>query len=207
MACSVAEGATNAVTTCPLSVKVQSRSVGKGFHCRASITITNTHDFPVWFVMAGAANNQLPYDGRLRNGSGWHTNDLFDAEAYDEGHGRVIIVSYYGTNAFMAILLPTRGQMRFDGFMFYSGTEPPRFVDFWEVKQLLVNGKTSLQDWMPFALDSSKDAHISGRIYSGQQVSLNFMHDNTAGAKPYPSEKVEYVKADVLEKYIVPLPE
>jgi hypothetical protein len=156
-----AAAATGLITTCPMSVKVESRSVGKGFHCRASVTITNSHDFPVWFVMAWAANELLPYDGTLGNGSGWRTNDLFEASAYDEGHGRVIIVSYYGTNDFKAILLPPRGQMRFEGFMFFSGREPPRFVDFWEVKRLLVNGKTSLQDWMPFSLESSKDTYIS----------------------------------------------
>ena len=205
MSCSSFAGPTNVVESCPMSVKVEARPNSKGFACRASITITNNHDFPVWFVMASYANDLLPYDGRLIS-SEWPKN-IFEAMAFDEGRGRVVIVTYYGTNDFNAILLPAGGQMVYDGFMFSSGSEPPRFVDVWEVKRLLVNGKTPVQDWMPFSLESSKDAYISDRVYSGRQTSLNFIHDSTPGAKPYPSEKVEYVKAEALRKYVVPLPE
>jgi len=126
--CSAAAGVTNVVTTCPMSVKVESRPNSKGFCCRTSITITNSHDFPVWYVMSWAANDLLPYDGRL-NSSEWPTNK-FEAMAHDEGHGRVIIVTFYGTNDFNAILLPPRGQFYSMDSIFFSGREPPRFIDF-----------------------------------------------------------------------------
>jgi hypothetical protein len=65
------------------------------------------------------------------------------------------------------------------------------------VSRLLVNGKTPLEDWIPYDVKSSRETVIEDRLYSGEQTILTWRHENhTKDPKPYPKEPVSIVVAD-----------
>jgi hypothetical protein len=73
------------------------------------------------------------------------------------------------------------------------------------VHSLKVNNKTPLEEWFPFSVENAKSAEVLGRIYSEKQKNLDFLHDHTPNAKPYPAEKVTSIKADPIERFVIDL--
>ena len=193
-----------AIDSSPIQVKVKGRTRGKNFVCDVDLAIENRHDFPVWFVFGYWGNELLPYDGDFS--SKYEGERPFDAAEYDEGKGRIVIVSHNGKDLFKAIFLPSRAKLHWGDFVIEDHASL-RFLDVWEVSSLKVNGKMPLEDWFPFSISSSKSAEVLGRMYSGKQKYLDWYHDQSRDAKPYPAEKVVSVKAIPIRRYVLDLPE
>jgi hypothetical protein len=172
--------------------------------CIVDLTLTNNHDFPVWFVLSHG-NRLLPYDGTFA-GRGKHSKIPFKADEYNEGKGSAICVYSFTDDYFNAFLLPPRGRLHFAGFVI-TDFHPLRFVDVWEVKSLKVNGKTNLEEWLPYPVMSSKTVEIAGSLESGRQQVLGVWSKKDPKAKPYPDEKPETLKADPIRRQVIPLPE
>jgi len=188
----------------PVQVRVKSRAEGKGYFCTVALALENRHDFPVWFVFADAGNQLLRYDGKF-SADDRYGKVPFEASEYNEGKGSAIFVNCFGDDGFLAVLLPAQGHFHFGGFSVEGGT-PLRFFDVWEVKSLKVNGKTPLQQWLPYPVSSSPSVGIAGGMYSGQQDNLKWLHERTPDAKPYPDEEVKTVIAEPIGRYVMPLP-
>jgi hypothetical protein len=183
-----------------ISAVVKGRDQGKGHFCTVDLRLKNLHDYPVWFLIS-KGNEVLRYDAHFYSDyrpDPMLTNKLpFGAEEYNEGRGSAIIVDHYGRNGFRAILLPAKGELRFQGFEVYA-FDPPRVIDIWEAKSLKVNGKTPLEEWLPYPVTSSTSVEIKGRMYSGKQRVLG--HDQ----KPQPTEEVKTIVCEPLSRQIVP---
>jgi hypothetical protein len=189
----------------PFEFRVTERYEGKGDSLSAAVKLRNRHDHPVWFVYAGHGNVLLPYNGKCKPSSSF-SEVPFEAEAYEEGKGKAVIVSVYGENSFHAVLLPPKATFSFVGFFIHS-RGPARFLDLWEVKSIRVNDKTPLEEWMPFDIASSESVTIAGRMGSGKQKVLGWHHRQQPNPKPYPDEKITTVNLEPIARYIVPLPD
>ena len=187
--------ATNASVQSLASIEVKSRGEGKGFGCMVTLTLTNRHDFPEWVMLSYWANEKLTANGKFLSTT--NSERPLQAEEYNAGTNRLVIVKHFGmgfgTNDFKAILMPARGSVAIEDFRLWSGRKTPQFFDVGEAKDLLVNGKTPLQEWLPYAVDSSPNVNILGG--NGASSSLDYKHDNTPGAKPFPAETVRFVQA------------
>lgn len=187
-----------------IQARVVERDKGKGHFCTVDLSLINPHDSPRWYLFPYSANQLFPYSGVLQAG----THELkvpFSASKYDEGRGSAIVITFGGDNSFIAIGLPPKGSMRFKGFVFWAN-DYIRFVDAWEVAEVKVNGKISLDDWFPFPIKSSQNVEIEGRLHSGKQTSLNWEHEQLfPKGKPFPKERVDKVIAIPVRRSIIVL--
>ena len=144
----------------PIQAKVKDRGQGKGCYLTVDLKLANNRGAPVWFVSALRGNQLLRHDGTFSGE--YDIRDIaFQADVYDEGSGAAILVNHFGKDSFRAILVPAEGRFHFGGYVI-DAQSPIRFVDVWEVRSLKVNGKTSLEDWLPYDVMSSASVEISG---------------------------------------------
>ena len=168
-----------------------------------ALSLTNEHDFPVWFVVAYWGNQALPSDGVYRLGD-WHDKP-FEAAAYDDGKGRAVVVGYFGSDGFNALLFPPHARITFENWVVDANTP----VHEWEVcqaKSLLVNGKTPLEQWLPYDVHSDRQAVISSGLHSANWRSLDFELERTGKSAAYPAGQIHFVKAELLGCFTLPAP-
>ena len=188
----------------PIQANVIDRDRGKGYFCTVDLTLTNNHDFPMWFVFADSSNELLRHDGRFS--SDYDVRRIqFGASAYQEGKGTAVVLSHYGADGFLAIRMPKKGRLYWAGFV-VSAPSPIRFVDVWEVRSLKVNGTTPLEKWLPYDVTSSASVELSGRMHSGNFQVLGGL-EGASESSPYFSELVKTVHADAIQRHIIQLPE
>jgi hypothetical protein len=173
------------------------------YGCTASISFTNTHARPIWFIMPSFANERFRETGIFNANTNWSNTSRLGADSYDQGHGQVVLVNLYTEDGFRAVLLPARGYVSFAKLVFES-REPCRAVDLWEADALLVNGTTPLQDWLPYQVVSSQEVCLSESLNSGLKV-LGYEYE--VGLKRYPTEQIRFLEAHSVARYVVPLPE
>jgi hypothetical protein len=139
--------------------------------CIVDLTLANYRDIPVWFLIS-SGNELLRYDGNFVSRRAHWPNPfdgkmeytskarlVFEATRYDGGNGTAIILRYGGDGGFHAVLLPPMARFHFARFDITT-RDPPRFIDVWEVKSIIVNGKNRLEQFLPFAVMSSKTVEI-----------------------------------------------
>jgi len=177
-----------------VSITLLERYKGKGHGATVDLIATNPTEQAAWLVIGYFSNERLPKTGNFL--SGRKNKEAFEASEYKEEKGSGIIVNHYGKDHFKAIFLPAKGSIRFKKFVLEDG----KFIrehEFMIVSRLLVNGKTPLEDWMPYDVKSSRETVIEGRLYSGDQEILSWHHENTTkDPKPYPKEPVRSIAVE-----------
>jgi hypothetical protein len=77
-------------------------------------------------------------------------------------------------------------------------------VDVWEVKDLLVNSRTPLQEWLPCKVESSSEADIMSSRLGGNYLPVE--RDKTSRTNPYPAETVQFIRATTIKRQNISLP-
>ena len=88
-----------------------------------------------------------PFDGKMEYTS--KARLVFEATRYDEGNGAAIILHYGGKDGFRAVLLLSIGPVSLRPLR-HCDARSPRFVNVWEAKSIIVNGKNRLEQFLPF---------------------------------------------------------
>lgn len=193
------QSASEKATVRPL-IELKSRTRGKLYFCNVSLSLENSHDFPVWFLLAFQGNQTLRRDRLFPVGT-WEGRP-FEAQSYDDRAGRAVLVSWFGENAFYAVLLPPRGTLQFKDYVI-EAIHPVEFYDICEVRNLSVNGELPLEKWFPFDVHSDSHSTISSGLNSGKSVSLDFVAER-AGTE-YPTVTVRSVNAELLHCFTIPI--
>ncbi len=126
----------------------------------------------------------------------------FSAKQYAKAGSVAVEVSYYSRDGFTAFLPPPGGTLDFDGFTRSGQGESPRRLQVWLASHVLVNGKTALQDWLPYSVKSSKEHRIARH---DDWDNLNYRHEHSPNPEPYPNESVRFVTIKPLKRYEVEL--
>lgn len=189
----------------PIRIEVKERKEGRSWHCILDLTLANNHDFSIWFVFAYRGDTLLRHDGNFS--AEYDIRAIpFDSTEYNEGKGSAIIVNHYGKDSFRAIQLPARGRFHFGGFVVDS-SGPIRFLDVWEVRSLMVNGVSPLQKWLPYSVTSSDSVEISAGMLSREPRIVSWDRKTSSNFTSYPDELAKTIKADVIRRHLIQLPE
>lgn len=115
---------------------------------------------------------------------------------------KVVLISFFGENSFQALRLPPKGTIKFDSFRLGSDSDMSE-IEVWEVRSLLVNGETPLEEWLPYGTLS--EATIYPIKYDeGRSLDIVLNQNTNSTRTDYPTEKVKFVTAKGLRKWKIP---
>ncbi|MFL5341885.1 MAG: WD40 repeat domain-containing protein, partial [Gemmataceae bacterium] len=175
----------------------------RAFHVK--LEMTNPGDKPIWLLL-GYYRDLLPsrtgkFTSEAADGQPQcFTGKYFDGEKKG-GQGKAIEISYIGGDGFRAFHLPPRSAMTFDDFAIESWSDI-KWIDVLEASELRVNGKTPLQEWLPYPTMSDQQVRIPANTDWGN---LDWDAKTLKSRTDYPNEKVEFVKPTVLTMRLIPI--
>jgi hypothetical protein len=169
----------------------------------ATLELRNRHDRPIWLLTRYYGDKPLPREGPFRRGP----DQPFGGQGYDGsakgGHGKAVEVHFLGDPPFRAFRLPAKGAVTFEGYTVEAWSDIAA-MEFWEVSSLLVNGRTPLEEWLPYPTACDGKALIPGGT---DWTNLDWDPARLASRTDYPKEPVRTVTAVVRKKWTVPLAE
>ena len=152
-------------------LKSEPTNKNQAFLATVDLKLSNSHDFPVWYLIS-AGNRHFRNDGNFScrcehwpdpfSGKSVYTQQakfVFEATKYDEGHGAAILLGYGADDGFRAILLPPKARFHLACLQFET-RDLLKFADVWEAKSIAVNGQTPLEQFLPYAVASSKGVEV-----------------------------------------------
>jgi uncharacterized protein (TIGR03067 family) len=166
------------------------------------LVLRNDREEPVWFVLPYYGDEPLRADGKFRNTGGFDRPleaDDYDGDRYG-GRGKAVKVTFLG-DGFHAFRLPPAGSLRLADYPIECWSDIRR-VEVWEVSELRVNGRTPLEDWLPYKTLSDGRTLIPFWARAG---GLDWDRARSRPRTDYPKEKVDFVSARVLKKWDLPL--
>ncbi len=172
------------------------------------LTLSNENDKPRWFLLPGSGDEPRPKIVVFRNDPNKPRSIDTDRPPslllYDGKRGMVAIgVGYFG---FSAVRLPAGCvfEMSDYGLLTHrSKTTDFTYTVFDEAEELLVNGKVSLEKWIPFDVGVFKEDKLPSGL--GTKATKEAVKANAAveNEKAHPREKVEYIEAKGLHRWTV----
>jgi hypothetical protein len=165
------------------------------------VRVTNRHPDSRWFVLR--YRDPLESSGKFNCYK--EEKHCFSAEQLwgDEKKqgASVVVIHFLGLEAFTALRLSKDADITLENYVMNTAEAVSDF-DVWEVDSLLINGKTPLQDWLPYPVMSDGVVHIGERPKS---VVLDWDKTLKTYRQDYPKEKVEFIAANVTRKWLVPV--
>lgn len=161
------------------------------------LTLVNPEDKPVWFVLPYWGDKPLPEKGVFSN-KNWK-DQPFGGKQFDGEGGSVVEVLMYGGDGFKAFRVPAKGQLELDGYTIDASKDIEEIVVM-EARELKVNGKTSLEKWLPYATTSGKEVKVALNI---DWKNLDWDAKRLGSRDDYPKEKVERVQAEGFRRWTV----
>jgi RNA polymerase sigma factor (sigma-70 family) len=166
-----------------------------------TLELTNTRDRPVWLVTRYWGDRPLTGSGKFLEQSDGKPR-MFSGDGFNGkrgGKGEAIRVAYVGN--FRAFLLAPKATVRFDRYTIESWNDVEQF-EVWEVSALRVNGRTALEKWLPYPTRTEGDVVIPAQTPPSE---LDWDPKTSQSRKDYPNERIEFVQADVIKKWLVPI--
>lgn len=169
------------------------------------LEIRNNHDRPIWFVFSYWIDDPPSIvDGKIaRPGNNQH---ILEGAGYDAakigGVGRMVIVTDVGH--FRAIHLPAGGTLRIEPFLVESW-KPIDAVDVWEIPDLIVNGATPVEKWLPYDTMSRSGTVIATKQRTADWDNLGWDPNISGHRKDLRKEKISFIAGNVLAHWRVPL--
>lgn len=167
----------------------------------ARVRLANPYNHFTWFLISDANERFRSTYFKCR----WtHSPVPFGATRYGQEGSEAVQVNYRSRDGFTAFLLPPGGTIDFDGFKQWGRGGSARRLQVWLASDVLVNGETRLQDWLPYSIESSQDSQVS-RDRLSERRNFNYRWEHTPNPKPYPNETVRFVRIQPMQRYEVNL--
>jgi len=166
-----------------------------GFAHDVRIILLNREDVPVWFIVPYRDESTFPPGVFPGNGS---SDPPFHSDRHDGEGGSAIEVYMSGAlpnGGFAAYRLPAKGRLElariYDARDFAAWEDIK--VNILETRELMVNGKTPLEKWLPYGTTSGANVKLG---YFDDPKSLDWDPATLKNRIDYPSEKVTEVRAE-----------
>lgn len=162
---------------------------GKGVRSYCNMRFENPRDTEVWILFPIGGDNRLPADGILKI----HDPRVLpiSSRRYFGKDGDIVLVCV--DEEFYALRIPAKGcveALRFTRFSFDALVD----IEVMETEQLLVNGKTPVEEWIPYPTISGKNVTIDFEETADADLNKDPQLPKKVAAK-YPNETVESVRA------------
>jgi hypothetical protein len=188
---------------CPASVSLIKMGPSKPplvFH-QLNVRLINRQRDVNWFVL----RYRDPLESTGKFGCYKEEKNCFSAEqSWEEGKTQgaaVVVIHFLGLEPFTALRVPAGADITLGNYIINTA-EPVSDFEIWEVESLLVNGKTPLEKWLPYPVLSDRLVHIGER---SKTAVLDWDKTNNNYRQDYPNEKVEFVIANAIRKWLVPV--
>jgi len=173
---------------------------------RVRLQIQNNNEYPMWYLMPYNGAIAMPDDGHFGAEPSLITdNKMIDARRYfgAEVGSQLIELLFTGqpNQHFRAFYLPAGGSLILSNYNIDCWQEADK-VEFWAVRQLLVNNKRALQDCLPYSVLSSSKITVRCDKETGCKPEPL---ENAGGQIQPPTEKINFIQAQKLSKYMVQL--
>jgi hypothetical protein len=173
---------------------------------RVRLQIQNNNDYPMWYLMPYNGAIAMPTDGRFAaDPSLVNDNKMIDARRYfgTEAGSQLIELVFTGepNQHFRAFYLPAGGSLLLSNYNIDCWQEADK-VEFWAVRQLLVNNKRELQDCLSYSVLSSPKITVRCDKEIGCKPEPL---ENVGGQIQPPTEKISFIQAQKVSKYMVQL--
>jgi hypothetical protein len=123
------------------------------------------------------------------------------AEGEGEHQPKTVVIHFLGRQTFTAIRIPEGGDISLSEYVMNTAEPVPEF-EVWEVDSILVNGKTPLQQWLPYPVMSDRLVHIKERP---KKTLIDWDVTRNTYRQDYPTEKVEFMAVHPIRKWLVPI--
>lgn len=124
------------------------------------------------------------------------------AETKSKRQAKMVIIRFLGSDSFAAIRIPEGGDLTHGEYIMNIEGSISEF-EVWEVDSLLVNGKTPVEEWLPYSVMSDRLVDIA--YPNLKATSLNWDATINDYRRDFPNEKVEFVTAHAVRKWLVPV--
>jgi hypothetical protein len=142
---------------CPAKIDiVKVRPLKRGSLIYASLSIKNESDKAKWFVFRQEADVRFPLDGRFDASKKMNAfaKRIYYGYTEDKNVAQALEVEFHRNNyfncGFRAFHIPPNGTLQIAKYEVTAYNGEPR-LELWVVDELLVNGETPLEKWLPFA--------------------------------------------------------
>ena len=178
------------------------------------LSVTNTHTHATWFITRYWGDHPLATNAPFRAASPWkrgyEIHNAYNGDPFG-GKGKFRSTRFIGASptgeqqhSFEAFLLPAGGTLRHDYFAVEAWSDIAH-LEIWEASQLLVNGKTPLEDWLPYEVVSSAETHIAQKPTWETMRDGAFQWKEGKGSTDYPVEQVTSIVPTVIFKHHIPI--
>lgn len=155
-----------------------------------------------WLLINNHPGDPLPESGIFDGDADFKNPISADEYSGERDQGKIVLIQFYGSEGFRAIRLPKQGKIKFAPFQLESFSDIS-VIEVWEVRALLINGKTPLEEWLPFNTASQATTH-SLKDRSGESRRLEFDQNTNQIRTDYPQEKVKFIEARGIRKWNIP---
>ena len=148
-----------------VSLELIERDEGKGHFATVDLAISNPTDKALWIVLPNCYNSRFPESGKFA--PDYNTfKEQFGASKFTENGKSAVIVHFYGEDSFDALLIPAKGKVRFTRYLLIEGRHPVKELNLMFTSDILINGKTPLEKWLPYDIKCNDKVVIKTHIFS-----------------------------------------
>ncbi|VTR96105.1 sigma-70 family rna polymerase sigma factor : RNA polymerase sigma factor, sigma-70 family OS=Singulisphaera acidiphila (strain ATCC BAA-1392 / DSM 18658 / VKM B-2454 / MOB10) GN=Sinac_6419 PE=4 SV=1: Sigma70_r2: Sigma70_r4_2 [Gemmata massiliana] len=166
-----------------------------------SLELTNTRSEPVWLLIRYSGDKPLPESGKFLATENIPQAFVGDRYAIAKGSetSEVVRVSFIG--GFQAFYLAPESTVRFDRYPIECWKDVDQ-IEVWEVPALRVNGNTVLEEWLPYRTKSDINVRVPA---DAPATNLDWDARTAKSRTDYPKERVEFVRAEPVRKWLLPI--
>ncbi|MDX2361857.1 MAG: hypothetical protein QNK23_13695 [Crocinitomicaceae bacterium] len=155
-----------------------------------------------WYIFPYYLNESLPEDGIFNAYDNWETQYIVGRkypEALDTF--QIIEIGFIGPDKFVAFCLGPKSNIVYERYSMSSwGDSQYREVDYWEVENLMVNGETPFDKWLPYDVVCSTGSLLNSSHASYGCLNLNWNKETSGSRTDYPKESVSHIQAVGIRK-------
>jgi hypothetical protein len=164
------------------------------------LTLTNSRDKPVWFLLPYWADEPLVESGMFKNKAA--PADTFGGKRMAGDGGAVVEIRKYGDDGFKAFRLPANARVELDGYDLEAWKDVHEMT-ICQADALKVNGTTPLEKWLPYGVLSADVVKVSGSAITADWKNLDWDAKKLKSRTDYPQENVEEIKAEGIRRWTV----
>lgn len=166
---------------------------------KVKLMIQNNHPVAMWYLMPVSGEKNMPKDGKFAVNP--NAEPPFLGKKFMEKEQHLVELIFYGSEqqSFRAFYVEAGTSMMFRNYDLGHYKEGD-YVPFWSAKDLVVDNKIQLKNWLPFSPLSSPNVVLQNTLKDGQVQWVNLSKE-----VDFPKEKMHFVQAEEVQEYHIPV--
>ena len=178
------------------------------------LKIRNPRPTPTWYIMRYSGDKALTTKPSFKMIDPWDNGYLISSSvksikeqnpSWFESLRVIADKNKEGSNAIEVFLIPARGDLHHSYFAIEAWAAIDT-VEIWEASELLVNGETPLEAWLPYEIASTENTRITKEDIQHWEYKLLGSRLKTGKTwKGWPEGGIKYLAPKVIKKHLLPI--